>query len=594
MKGKRKYTYSILIVAMIVFALYIYPHVDMKYVQAATYRAATEYDGIGANTISNCVAFAKYKVPSLPGGLTTLQDKKNIINSYTPAAGAIAITSGDSRYGHVAYVESVSGANIVTLNGGFSGSGLDGHIVRITGTAGEQKILGYWCPSGLNLGNNPQGLADSINGGLGTIHVGGWAFDKDNVNASLQLHVYIGGAAGTQGAEGHVITAGNERPDVGSAYPGVGNYHGYDATIQTNKRGVQPVYIYAINVGGGGNILIGQKTVTIDSDKTPPVISDVKVYDISENGYKVQCKVTDNIQVDRVQFPTWTEQNWQDDLTGEWWSNPACCGTKNGDIYTFYVKRTEHNNEYGIYHTHIYAWDKEGNSVMVGAEDVVLEKDDENPVIKKAEIKEVTADKLTLHIEVSDNKQIKKMECYCIPAFKKMGTAGTVLGICSEKQFNLSGETFSGDVVIDLSGGSRFIKLSDYHALYVSVTDTSGNWVRKEIPFYLSTGDINEVKLQVGESISKEAILEKLGVTPTGAWICRVDEDESILKKQWDSNDKNEPVLFTAVKSGVEYIYFKNYATCQVCSCRITVLGDSGGEEKTTETKKPSCSYVKI
>ena len=38
---------------------------------------ATEYDGLGANIINNCVLFARYKVPSLPYGLVSYDSKKN-------------------------------------------------------------------------------------------------------------------------------------------------------------------------------------------------------------------------------------------------------------------------------------------------------------------------------------------------------------------------------------------------------------------------------------------------------------------------------------------------------------------------------------
>lgn len=254
---------SIMAVCMLLSVFFIQPMIKMDHVKAASYVAATEYDGIGSDKISNCVAFARYKVPSLPGGLYNLEDKKNIINSHTPAAGAIAITSGNSSYGHVAYVESVSGANVVTLNGGFSGLGLTGHIVRITGTESEQGILGYWYPAGVSAGNNPQGCLDGMWGDNGTVYVGGWAFDWDDVNTPLAIHVYIGGAAGSPVAEGHAIVAGNERQDVGNAYPGAGNNHGYSAEISTQKTGEQPVYVYAINVGGGDNTLLGQGTVNI-------------------------------------------------------------------------------------------------------------------------------------------------------------------------------------------------------------------------------------------------------------------------------------------------------------------------------------------
>lgn len=115
--------------------------------------------------------------------------------------------------------------------------------------------------------NNPQGdlNINSVYGGKGTIHVRGWAFDKDNVNTHLTIHVYIGGPAGTPGAERHIITANKQRTDVPDVYPGVGNYHGYEETIVTKKSGSQGIYVYAMNIGSGNdNPLLGKETVAIE------------------------------------------------------------------------------------------------------------------------------------------------------------------------------------------------------------------------------------------------------------------------------------------------------------------------------------------
>ena len=40
--------------------------------------------------------------------------------------------------------------------------------------------------------SNPYGYLESSSGGNGTITVHGWAYDSDNVNTSLEIHVYIG------------------------------------------------------------------------------------------------------------------------------------------------------------------------------------------------------------------------------------------------------------------------------------------------------------------------------------------------------------------------------------------------------------------
>lgn len=128
--------------------------------------------------------------------------------------------------------------------------------------------------------NIPQGSFDGAAGGAGTVSVSGWAFDRDNLSRSLSIHVYIGGPAGS-GAPCHIIKANKERTDVGTAYPGVGNYHGYNETITTDKTGTQEIYVYAINEeNGNNNPLLGHKTVTIEKASRPQMkiwFSDTKM-----------------------------------------------------------------------------------------------------------------------------------------------------------------------------------------------------------------------------------------------------------------------------------------------------------------------------
>lgn len=107
-------------------------------------------------------------------------------------------------------------------------------------------------------------------------------------------------------------------------------------------------------------------------DTTPPVISNIKITDLSVNGYTVSCTVTDNIGVSRVQFPTWTTNDGQDDITPNWETATACSGSVSGSTYTFKVRRIEHGNEFGVYNTHIYAYDAKGNRAGAIAELVEL------------------------------------------------------------------------------------------------------------------------------------------------------------------------------------------------------------------------------
>ena len=103
--------------------------------------------------------------------------------------------------------------------------------------------------------HNPVGFLDSCSGGKGVVNISGWTKDDDAPDAGLDIHVYIGGSAGS-GVSPQGFRADKYRSDVGK--------HAFWETIKTNKTGVQEVYVYAINVGGGGNTLIGKGTVTID------------------------------------------------------------------------------------------------------------------------------------------------------------------------------------------------------------------------------------------------------------------------------------------------------------------------------------------
>ncbi|RKQ90927.1 hypothetical protein C8N24_0742 [Solirubrobacter pauli] len=125
------------------------------------------------------------------------------------------------------------------------------------------------CPPGAvdaAAGTSPRGAYDEASSpGAGTVRVRGWTYDPDAPTSTGAIHVYVGGPAGSPGAEGHAFNADAVRADVAAAFPGVGDRHGLDVTFGTGKRGAQTVCAYAINIAAGGeNVGLGCKTVTID------------------------------------------------------------------------------------------------------------------------------------------------------------------------------------------------------------------------------------------------------------------------------------------------------------------------------------------
>ena len=134
-------------------------------------------------------------------------------------------------------------------------------------------------------------------------------------------------------------------------------------------------------------------------------ISDVEIEVIDTDSYKVTCYVNDFSDINKVQFPTWTEKNGQDDLV---WHE----GTVEGNIASIIVNREDHNFEYNRYNTHIYAYDDEGLA-NVYATTIDLEEPDLSEVgiiLKDVEITDANDDGYTVNVTVLSNSEITKVE----------------------------------------------------------------------------------------------------------------------------------------------------------------------------------------
>ncbi|WIB13007.1 hypothetical protein [Curtobacterium sp. MCPF17_052] len=100
----------------------------------------------------------------------------------------------------------------------------------------------------------PIGRLDSVQDAGDAVAVRGWAIDP-TTTAATRVHVFVD-------SSGAGYTANASRPDVGKAYPGSGNSHGYDLTIAATP-GKHQVCASAISVDGTKNQSLGCKSVTV-------------------------------------------------------------------------------------------------------------------------------------------------------------------------------------------------------------------------------------------------------------------------------------------------------------------------------------------
>lgn len=107
-------------------------------------------------------------------------------------------------------------------------------------------------------GHDPKGSFESYGTLPNQLRVIGYAYDEDNMNHKVKVHVYIDGTAGNSNVPSYEIRA--------NKYHGRYNGHGFDDTITvpTQWCGRRTVRLYALNdVGGGTYKEIGTKIIDI-------------------------------------------------------------------------------------------------------------------------------------------------------------------------------------------------------------------------------------------------------------------------------------------------------------------------------------------
>ncbi len=539
-----------------------------------------------------CTWFVGARVMQLTGkGGYNTQSPSTWYSSYGSSLGFSKGTSYPSGRAvivydtHVAILEKTEGNTAYISEGGstWHSDAAHGYTVIRTmtkaqvtsgGFSGSGNFVGFvYLPGG-----EPQGCLDRASGGNGSISVAGWAFDPDAKGTSIDVHVYIGAPAGS-GGECHVIKTNVLRSDVNDVYGLTGN-HGFSSTIYTKKSGSQPIYLYAIDAQGGHNPQFASATVNISGDSAKPVVSNVTVSNVTSSGYTVSCTVTDTGSgVNRVQFPTWTDKNGQDDLVPNWTTNAAVTGTKSGNTYTFQVKTSDHNNETGKYYTDIYAWDNVGNESDLASHQIITvpEVDTQAPVIRNAKVVTQNKDTVVIEADITDNIKVDKVSNWVMNAYGQYAERGI--------QFDFA-DCFNQEWIS--STKMRFTlknrPLSENNLLQIYATDAAGNRSSSVLVPFTTT--------------AREYLYMKVGETKTVSEVWSGLSEVYILDRSY-YNDVIEysDGVFTAKKAGRATLAYANYSARYVfvevvVTCSTHTWDDGKVIKEATTTEEGVKSYT--
>ncbi len=365
-------------------------------INAAPYTTFAGYSyGQYAYGKEGCAWFASARVKELTGQGNTIFSGWAWYNTqygnYGFSRGSVPKAKSLACYGkHVAVVEAVNGDTVTVSQGGMSGLSDAAHGYCVISTMSRSKL--------------------ESQGGCGTFY--GYVYmnaSEPNSKDPLSISNVQISDVNSNSYKVSCNIAGNVTKVLFPTWPSAddsGNPIWHEGTISGNtascvirrsdhgnKTGdyISHIYIY----DSAGNSISAAAPLVVMGDTQAPVISDIRVSEIKMDSFTVTCKVYDNGGVTSVKFPTWPSA---DDSGNPIWHD----GTINGDTASCVIKKSDHGNKTGLYLTHIYAYDMNGNMTAGRAPGVIIG-DTEPPVIENIKIIDVTEESYTITCTVKDN-----------------------------------------------------------------------------------------------------------------------------------------------------------------------------------------------
>lgn len=303
------------------------------------------------------------------------------------------------------------------------------------------------------------------------------------------------------------------------------------------------------------------KNVEIIRNITAPIavpnVSDVRVENVTWRGYDVSCIVTNDSNLGKVEFPTWTDRNGQDDI--KWYS-----ASKINGRWKYHVSISDHNNESGIYYTHCYSWATNGQYGNIGTTSVnVPARDVTPPSITDIKIENVNAYGYDISCKVTDNTNVRTVQ------FKTWSNNNGQLQTVVTSSKKENGRYYA------------HIDIADHHMVRGAYTTCVYAWDSQDNssvkysnsvtipePTTAVTAvsiDKTEVELKVGEMVTLTASLSPENAT-----------DKSV---KWESSDPQIAVvengLVKAVSAGEAKIIVSSISNPEISNiCKIRVVNN--------------------
>ena len=551
-------------------------------------------EGWCADFVSDCaiLAGASSAIPA-SGGVSYL--KQNILNAgghvvSTPQVGDIAFMDwgGGGNYYHVEIVYAVSGSTVSTI-GGNSGRNTSSNSTSEVWKHGPYAVNHkyFTCFVRPNYASIPK---DTIKPTIEDVYV------KDVSASGYTVHCIVRDDQALGYVRFPTWTVQNDQDDIIWGNPGdiagKGWELNYRVNVSDHNNEVNCQYITHIYCYDAAGNVTACAAASVFVENIPPVISDVQITDISENGYTVSCVVNDEHSgVNRVQFPTWFGDDNPYAYDGSWHTSEFCKGKLINGRYTYRVNTGDYGNRLGKYTTHIYAWDGSGNQSEGYATETIITKAHKHEYISSIK-KPATCTEPGIRIYTcKDNDDSYEEE---IPATGHQHTElrNVKAATCAKEGY--TGDTYCKDCNTKLSSGKSIAKKE--HTWDSGKITTAVTCSKKGIKTYTCRGCNATRTEEIPATGHKHTELRNVKAATcakegyTGDTYCKdcntkLSSGKSIAKKghTWDSGKITTAA--TCSEKGIKTF------TCTVCkSTRIEEISATGHVNKITKfAKETSC-----